>query len=59
LPRSNKQDEVKTEFSWKRAAIQRRLEHESRGIAVVGTVTRQLLILVIKLFLFIKYVSSI
>jgi hypothetical protein len=27
---------------WKGAAIQRRLEHGSRGIAIVGVVTRQL-----------------
>jgi hypothetical protein len=31
-------------LSWKGAAIQRRLEHASRGIATVGAVTRQLLV---------------
>jgi hypothetical protein len=30
------------EFSWKGAAIQRGLEQGSRGIAIVGVVTRQL-----------------
>jgi hypothetical protein len=30
--------------SWKRAAIQRGTEHGSRGIAIVGAVTRQLLV---------------
>jgi hypothetical protein len=31
-------------FSWKGAAILRGLEYGSRGIAIVGTVTRQLLV---------------
>jgi hypothetical protein len=43
VPRSYKQDEVKNYFSSKGAAIQRGLEHESGGIAIVGAVTRQLL----------------
>jgi hypothetical protein len=35
---------VKTKFSWKGAAIQRGLEHRSRGIAIVGAIIRQLLV---------------
>jgi hypothetical protein len=33
----------RAQFSWKGAAIQRGLEHGSRGIAIVAAVTRQLL----------------
>jgi hypothetical protein len=33
--RAEEWDEVKIEFSWKRAAIRRVLEPESRGIAIV------------------------
>jgi hypothetical protein len=35
---------VKKSGSWKGAAIQRELEHRRRGISIVGTVTRQLLV---------------
>jgi hypothetical protein len=35
MQRSDKWDEVKTEFSWKRVAIRRGLEPESRGLATV------------------------
>jgi hypothetical protein len=35
---------MKTEFSWKWAAIQAGLEHGSRGIAIVEAVTSQLLV---------------
>jgi hypothetical protein len=44
MPRSYKRDEVKTEFSWKRATIQRGLEHGSGGIVIVEAVTKQLLV---------------
>jgi hypothetical protein len=44
LPRSYKQDEVKIEFSWKGAAIQRGFELGSRGIAIVRAITRQPLV---------------
>jgi hypothetical protein len=41
--RSYKRDEVKTEFRWKGATIPRGLKHGSRGTAIVGAITRQLL----------------
>jgi hypothetical protein len=44
FPRSYKRDEVMTELHGKGAAIQWRLEHGSRGIAIVEAVTRQLLV---------------
>jgi hypothetical protein len=44
MPRSYKQDKVNASFSWKGATIQRGLEHRSRGIAIVGAITRQLLV---------------
>jgi hypothetical protein len=34
----------RAQFGWKGAAIQRGLEHGSRGIAIVGAVKRQLLV---------------
>jgi hypothetical protein len=34
----------RAQFSWKGATIQTGLEHESRGIAIVEAVTRQLLV---------------
>jgi hypothetical protein len=44
VPRSYKRDKVRTKFRWKGAAIQRGLEHRSRGTAIAGTVTMQLLV---------------
>jgi hypothetical protein len=34
--------------SWKAAAIQRVLEHTSRGIAIVGAITSQLLMKILE-----------
>jgi hypothetical protein len=42
--RSYKWDEVKTQFSWKGAAIQRGHQHRRKGIALFGAITRQLLV---------------
>jgi hypothetical protein len=41
---SSVRESVKKRGSWKGAAVQRGLEHGSRGIAIVGAVTKQLLV---------------